>query len=429
VQCASSSAAGAQCCTCCIARALSPRRDTQTQANYSDFFTSGDRAHLAAVFDTFPLHDIWLWLTRPEDTGGLGLHLLLEEETQKYFPASNSAREVRDRLLHACQRQGVDVRVRSSVESMHRSAGGDSWICTLAGGQIIACDAAVVAAGGLSYPAVGTDGTGYRIAQCLGHDMKKAAPYPALVPLAGVHPGGTNSLAGVSIAVGSVRAVSGAASASSIIETRGGFLFSHKGFSGPSVLNASHAVTNPLLQRSSVEVNWSGDSDVEWDSRLCVGGRSSVAAVLAKSLPQRLALALCADAGVDHTTLLMSLSRNARKSLVARLTQYELRVTGSLGWKLAEVTGGGVPLHELHIPTLESRFAAGVYHVGEMVDVFGKIGGFNFTWAWASGHANIFLSCCTLNIHHISVILFMACAGRIAGLSAAQCARTRAPPL
>jgi hypothetical protein len=387
------------------ARAMIPKRNPPTQANYADFFTSGDTARLAAVFDTFPLHDMWQWLTLPEQTGGLGLHLVLEEETQKFFPASNSAREVRDRLLHACQRHGVVVRVRTSVESMRRTAGaggGGGWICTLADGQSIACDAAILAAGGLSYPAVGTDGTGYRIAQSLGHDMKKAAPYPALVPLSGVHPGGTNSLAGVSLGVGSVRAVNGAASASSVIETRGGFLFSHKGFSGPAVLNASHAVTNPQLQRSSVEVNWSGDSDVEWDSRLSVGGRSSVAAVLGKSLPQRLAHALCADAGVDHATLLMSLSRSARKSLISRLTQYELRVTGSLGWKLAEVTGGGVPLDELHIPTLESRFAAGLYHVGEMVDVFGRIGGFNFTWAWVSGDVNVILSCHALHNRHIS---------------------------
>ncbi len=358
---------------------------TRAQPNCGDFFTSGDRKRLAAVFRTWPLHDIKQWLTASELTGGLGLQLLLEDETQKFFPASNSAREVRDRLLQACQRQGVLVRIRASVESMRRSARGGGWICSLADGEEIACDAAIMAAGGLSYPAVGTDGTGYRIAQTLGHDLKKAEPYPALVPLAGLHPGGTNSLAGVSIGVGSLRAVTGSACSTPVVETRGGFLFSHKGFSGPSVLNASHAITNPNLHRASVVVNWSGESELEWDSRLSVGGRCTVVAALSKTLPQRLALALCADARVEPATMLMSLTRNARKALVLLLTQYELPVTGSLGWKLAEVTGGGVPLDELDIPTLQSRFAPGVYHVGEMVDVFGKIGGFNFTWAWISG--------------------------------------------
>lgn len=357
---------------------------TPTQANCADFFTSGNRSSLAAVFETFPLHEIRQWLTLPEKSGGLGLHLLLEEETQKFFPASNSAREVRDRLLHACERQGVIVRVRASVESVARCTRDRSWVCTLAGGQELTCDAAIVAAGGLSYPAVGTDGTGFRIAQTLGHDLKRAAPYPALVPLSGLHPGGTNSLAGVSLNIGSLRAVA-PASASSVLETSGGFLFSHKGFSGPSVLNASHCVTNPMMQRSSVQVNWSGCSALDWDARLSVGGRSSVSTVLSKSLPQRLAIALCAEANVDHATLLMSLTRSARKSLISLLTQYELPVTGSLGWKLAEVTGGGVPLDELHIPTLQSRVAPGVYIIGEMVDVFGRIGGFNFTWAWISG--------------------------------------------
>jgi predicted flavoprotein YhiN len=94
---------------------------------------------------------------------------------------------------------------------------------------------------------------------------------------------------------------------------------------------------------------------------------------------------LCTDANIEHATLLMSLTRSARKSLVSLLTQYELPVTASLGWKLAEVTGGGVSLDELHIPSLQSRFAPDVYHIGEMVDVFGRIGGFNFTWAWISG--------------------------------------------
>jgi predicted Rossmann fold flavoprotein len=369
-----------------LSRALSARALTRSQPNYADFFTSGNRSRLAAVFETFPLQEIRRWLTLPENSGGLGLRLLLEEETQKYFPASNSAREVRDRLLHACEREGVVVRVRASVESMHRSRDDGSWVCTLANGQALSCDAAILAAGGLSYPAVGTDGTGYRIAQTLGHDLKKAEPYPALVPLAGRHPGGTNSLAGVSMGIGSLRAVADSTSTTSTIETHGGFLFSHKGFSGPSVLNASHTITNPTLRQASVRVNWSGDSELEWDRRLSVGGRSTVAAVLSKSLPQRLAVALCTDASVEHATLLMSLTRSARKSLLSLLTQYELPVTGSLGWKLAEVTGGGVSLDELHIPSLQSRFSPDVYHIGEMVDVFGKIGGFNFTWAWISGN-------------------------------------------
>ena len=357
------------------------------QADCADFHTSGDKKQLAAVLDTFPLHDATQWLTSPERSGGLGLQLLLEQETGKLFPASNSAREVRDRLLNACEREGVVVRVRASVESMHRD--GSDWVCTLADGRAFACEAAVIAAGGLSYPAVGTDGTGYRIARTLGHDLKQAEPYPALVPLAGVHPGGLNSLAGLSLRVGSLKASAGAATAagafSPAVETSGGFLFSHKGYTGPCVLNASHAITNSTQQRANMEVNWSGESAHEWNARLSVGGRSSVAAALSRSLPQRLAVALCADAKVDPATLLMSLTRRDRQSLVALLTCYQLPVTGSLGWRLAEVTGGGVLLHELEIPTLQSRVATGVYIVGEMVDVFGRIGGFNFTWAWVSG--------------------------------------------
>ena len=102
-------------------------------------------------------------------------------------------------------------------------------------------------------------------------------------------------------------------------------------------------------------------------------------------LPDRLAATLCALAEVDPRTVGHRLTREARRRLVATLTALELPVTGDRGWVHAEVTAGGVPLTELHLATMESRRCPGLYLAGEILDVDGRLGGFNFQWSWASG--------------------------------------------
>lgn len=134
-------------------------------------------------------------------------------------------------------------------------------------------------------------------------------------------------------------------------------------------------------------VNWGGDDADTWRARLAAQGPGLVVNMLRKhGVPQRLAEALCADAGVGDSSM-SALRKAERQALLTALTAYELPCTGHEGYSKAEVTGGGVPLAEVDCRTMESRLLPGCFVCGEVLDVHGRIGGFNFFWAWVTGHA------------------------------------------
>jgi predicted Rossmann fold flavoprotein len=169
--------------------------------------------------------------------------------------------------------------------------------------------------------------------------------------------------------------------------TNGGFLFTHKGYSGPSVLNLSHLCVRPREgERQRIYARWTEWDAEAWDRRLRQG-EGTVVAGLRERLPARLAEALLTDAGVPAETLLSQLKREERRRVVEALTKLELPWTGDEGYSKAEVTGGGVALSEIDPRTLESRRCPGLYLCGEMLDAFGPIGGYNFAWAWSTGRA------------------------------------------
>lgn len=348
------------------------------------------------------------WLERDVE-----LKLGIEHVTNKYFPLSNSSREVRDKLKEACLRAGVEIRYNTSVESLRPVDSGASWALRINNSAEELVPVVVLAMGGLSFPAVGTDGTGYTIARRdLNHVLKD--PYPALVPLTGDHPGGVR-LPGVSLDVSleceEVLEAQAKRKKKKSKASREGFLFTHRGFSGPSILDLSHHVVRPLVraqagessshisadessavaddgatQLPSMVVNWSGENREEWLTRLSAPpGKALVATRLRDALPQRLADALLAEAGVDATCKVADLRKAERLTLIEVLTTYRIPVDGHQGYRKAEVTGGGVSLDEIDTKSMESLVAPGVFMCGEVCDVFGRIGGFNFLWAWTSG--------------------------------------------
>ena len=317
----------------------------------------------------------------------VGVALALEAETGKLFPRSNRAREVRDRLVALAARRGARLEFNTRAE--HLTARGGRWEVGTSAGPIPA-SRVIVATGGLSVPATGSDGTGLAIARTLGHQVHDT--YPALTPLTcadreprvgsqlpALEPA---SLAGVSLPV-RLRA----RSAGRTTEATGGFLFTHRGYSGPAVLDVSHVcVRSEQADRAQLRVAWSGTAAAEWERRLS-GGDRTVATLLSSELPERLALALLGLAGIPRSRRTSALTRGERHALVAHLTAGELPWTGHEGYKKAEVTGGGVALDEVDPRTLESRRSAGLYFCGEVLDAFGPIGGHNFAWAWATGRA------------------------------------------
>ncbi len=305
----------------------------------------------------------------------VGVPLALEAETGKLFPASNRARDVRDGLLRLAARRGVETVFEARVEDVRPADGG--WIVQLQNDRMIQASAVILATGGLSLPGTGSDGTGLRIARRLGHAIQET--YPALTPLH-ADPAPHAGLSGVSLTV-TLRA--------GRFETRGGFLFTHRGYSGPSVLDASNLAVRSRMAGGppqALQVAWDPAAPDDWDRRLREG-TGPVGAPLRRALPDRLAERLLFEAGVDPARPLPQLRREERRRLVELLTRYPLPWTGDGGYAKAEVTGGGVVLGEVDPRTMESRLHPGLFLCGEILDAFGPIGGHNFAWAWATGRA------------------------------------------
>jgi predicted Rossmann fold flavoprotein len=303
----------------------------------------------------------------------LGVPLKFEAEDRKYFPQSDRAREVRDALVAFGRRRGVEFRFNTSVEDL-QPAGGGRWRVVTSDGDIEA-SAVVLATGGLSVPSTGSDGTGLRVAETLGHTVHPL--YPALTPLLAeppIHAG----LSGVSLPV-RIRAKRG----NNVREIEGSFLFTHRGYSGPAALDASGFSSEGF---DGLRVSWGNIGQPVWES-LLTAGTGLVVNALSTRIPQRLAAQLLFEAGAPADRRLSDLRRTERITLIELLTAYPLKVSGNEGYKKAEVTGGGVALDEVDPATLESKRAPGIFMCGEMLDAYGPIGGHNFAWAWATGRA------------------------------------------
>ena len=307
------------------------------------------------------------------------LDLVLEVQSGKLFPASNRARDVRDGLLALAARLGVRTRFSCVVTGLRRSS--DGWLVEVAQGEPIVADAVILATGGLSVPNTGSDGTGLRVARDLGHEMHET--YPALTPLTASEPRHA-ALAGISRTVTLAARVDGKVSSAT-----GGFLFTHRGYSGPSVLDLSHLAVRARMagREQEITVQWTELDGDQWDGHFRAGGTVHVGTLIKRELPERLAEMVLEVAGVAGSTPASQLRREHRQQLVAALTRMPLPWTGDEGYRKAEVTGGGVSLAEVDPVTMESRREPGLFLCGEMLDAFGPIGGYNFMWAWATGRA------------------------------------------
>jgi predicted Rossmann fold flavoprotein len=237
----------------------------------------------------------------------------------------------------------------------------------------------ILATGGLSVPTTGSDGAGLQWLAAMGHRIHPT--YPALTPLTGDSPA-HHSLAGISL-VTRITARGGGPPR----WTEGGFLFTHRGWSGPAVLDISHLAVRSRLSGGAHQpllVRWTGAGTEEWEARLQPGS-GQVASPIRQAMPERLATLLLSEAGIAPATQLSQLRREDRRRLVTALAEYPLPWSGDEGYRKAEVTGGGLALDEVHSHSLESRRHTGLHVCGEALDAFGPIGGHNFLWAWATG--------------------------------------------
>jgi predicted Rossmann fold flavoprotein len=330
------------------------------------FVTASPPHLLRAMLRAWPLHE-----QRSFFEHDLNVPLALEEESGKLFPRSNKAKDVRDALVAFAERSGARIRFNTTVAAIARS---DRGFTIDTAGEPLECERVVLATGGLSVPSTGSDGTGLNIARALGHDL--VDPFPALTPL--LADGDRHAaLSGLSLNV-RLRSKDG----NKPIETSGGFLFTHRGYSGPSILDISH-VTRPRqgsAGRAVIRAQWAALNGDE-----LTGRDEFVLTILSRKIPSRLAEQLMRERAIPHDRRTSSLKREERNALIEAVTSYVLPWSGNEGYKKAEVTGGGVPLADVDAKTLESKKVKGLYLCGEMLDAFGPIGGHNFSWAWATG--------------------------------------------
>jgi len=311
----------------------------------------------------------------------LGVEVILEPGG-KYFPASHGGKTVLAALLRKVHAQeNITFYCGHKVRAVGKGKEG----FTLQGENFhYQGKTLVLTTGGLSYPATGSDGAGYRLAQSFGHSMVETSP--ALTPLT-TRDKDFHSLSGMTLDVGLTLVIDGKKD----FFSRNSFLFTHFGFSGPGVLDISR---HYLRSQGKKHIMADFIPDYETNSlqtHLCkiqqASPRKTIKNVLIELMPQRLADIILKKADIDASLTMNQLNKPARQRLIDCCVRYPLDVTGTLGYSKAEVTAGGVDLAEINPKTLESKLAPGLFFAGEILDVDGRIGGFNFQWAWASGHA------------------------------------------
>ncbi len=304
---------------------------------------------------------------------------LVLQETGEFFSADDKARTVRDALVTAATRQGAEIVCSHRVDTAVADKGAFNVI---GHGLMETSRALLVTTGGLSYPATGSDGAGYQLAAAFGHRI--VATRPALVPLLA----SDDVFASLSGIVVPAR-LSLWSKGRKHLSIDGPLLFTHHGFSGPAPMEmAGHWLARQqegAVIRVDLLPQIKGD-DIE-PLVAALDARRSVKNMLTNFLPERLVLLLLAQAGIDAQRPAAGLGKKEKKALAEALRACPLPVKETAGYAKAEVTSGGVDLNEVKGATLESRLQEGLYFAGEVLDVDGRIGGFNLHWAWASGVA------------------------------------------
>jgi predicted Rossmann fold flavoprotein len=332
---------------------------------------NGNRNTIGKVLRTFPVEETIAWFREMGVT-------LEREERGKLFPTTNRAQTVLDALLFAARKTEIVTGCR--VEEILPRDG--RFIVETTAEPYIA-RRVILSTGGQSVPKTGSDGGGYVIARALGHEVTEV--FPALVPLVIESGHWATSLSGTSAGVElAVRTPSGRV----ITRQRGAMLFTHFGISGPVALDISrHWITAQRLEgRGVLTVNFLPGETFQSAEKLLLdqmnrNPRASLASALRGRLPERLLTAV----GGGESLPLSAMGRSQRRQIVHSLVALPLPVVRDRGFDYAEVTAGGVPLTEIVPSTMASRRCDGLFLCGEILDVDGRIGGFNFQWAWASG--------------------------------------------
>ena len=381
----------------------------------ADYFGGTSNNPVKKILKSFSVKDTAAFFSE------LGVELK-REDTGKLFPTTDSSRTVLDALLKAVHHAGADLRKSSRVEGIERwdrlpachsgKAGNESELDepidsglrpdgrqdaypTDADGFNIAIEGqlpltakrVILATGGKALPSSGSDGFGYTLAKRLGHTVTDT--WPALVPLVLQDNHWLTALSGITL---DVELTLAGKTGRALYKQAGPMLLAHFGVTGPAAMDMSRhlrdytdqaprKLTANVMPRQSFE---------QLDQQLLDAAKQhskrTLTAYLKRYLPDRFAEALLDRyLGIGLDLPLSQLSKDDRKALCHALTALPLPVDGDRGYKYAEVTAGGVPMAEVQTATMASKACGGLYLCGEILDVDGRIGGYNFQWAWCTG--------------------------------------------
>lgn len=294
-------------------------------------------------------------------------------KTEGQLFCDNSAKDIIDMLLGDLRAAGGELRLQSPVQSIEKTPEG----FRVKTPQVtLTCRSLVLASGGLSIPKMGATGFAYDIARHFGHDV--ITPRAGLVPftLGGSKLDYITGLSGVSL---TARVKLG----KTMFED--GFLFTHRGLSGPSMLQISSFWT----PGQALEIDLCPDKNILeiLKDRRVQTPRQHISNVLAELVPARLSERILEAAIIDADTRIADLSDKRLSALTALIQPWALVPDGTEGYRTAEVTVGGIDTRQISSQTMESQLCPGLFIIGEALDVTGWLGGYNFQWAWSSGWA------------------------------------------
>lgn len=278
----------------------------------------------------------------------------------------NSARQVVEMLLSECERYGAEIRTGCSVKRIDR----EKAFAVETSQGTFSSESLVIATGGLSFPKIGATDFGYRVAKQFG--IERTELRPSLVAMVFEEKTELSRLAGVSV---------GAVVNAGRQAFRENILFTHRGLSGPATLQAS----NYWKAGEPVAIDLLPDVDLSFELETTRTGGRNFGNFLGRFLPNRFAEAFAADflpdGPIDRS------SKKQREDAVESIKNWQVRFSTTEGYDRAEVTLGGISTSELSSQTMEAKKVPGLYFIGEIVDVTGWLGGYNFQWAWASAFA------------------------------------------
>ncbi len=351
---------------------------TNKKVALSDFHGGGPSHFIKHIFEAFT----------PEKTihffDEIGVKLVLES-TDKYFPRSNSAQTVLDALVYEVKQLGVQIQAGIRITEINKS-NSRFYLKNSDGTYSVFAQKVILTTGGLSHPTTGSDGTGYKIAREFGHTL--TSTFAALTPLL-TNDKDWRSLSGISFKV----TLSFLKNGKKEKEYSDSFLFTHFGFSGPAALDISRFISSAKKEEApQIIASFLPDHDenslrAAFQALQQTSPSKTIKNLLIERflLPGRFIEIFLKKIKVRENEVIGKISREVRKKIMDELLFYPLEVTGVFGYQKAEVTAGGLCLKEIEVSTMESKKVEGLYFAGEILDVDGRIGGFNFQWAWSTG--------------------------------------------